>query len=322
MSDRAKRLRTLNFCLLFLAISVSLFAIGVAVRVSRDWKTNPLKDIDDGHFSLLVDDRGKVLINYSCEGEYSQIQYDVATRQYNVSPISNAFASTMITWFSERDKEIYGLSAGAPVAITAGEVLFSWRVFQSDRLEGIRFIRSIATNKTFWYGVATVGGYFAGDYVGGLINVGCYKPGDLAWLQGLDWNVITQGLYTYTMLKLGRCMQDHKFYVQANIPREYLLDAGIIQDKIMSQTLPIYRRLHLPVMASQSVKLQVGYQAQPPKLEEIRNADSLLRECSSVDQFSTFSEQRLAEAVSVIKKNRTGPWDMTNPFLFNTSKVR
>lgn len=300
MSERAKRLRILNFCIIFFGISLALFAIGVAVRVKRDWDADPLKDISDGYFSISISDQDKVLINYSCDGEFTAISYDIAARTYTFSPMPTPIKQDAAEWFSSHDKELYSLSVGIPLSITAKEVLYTWKSFHPDRLQGVRAVRNAVRNNVILYAVATFGGYFAGEYVGGLIHVGCAKPNNMAWRQNLKWQPIIQNVFNMTLLNYSQCMDELETYVMKKSEGRFWQSRKVLSHILLQDdSYPAIKEL-----ISSKNKYEVEfYGSDTPPLGEIRKAVRLRNECSSIKPDVVFTGERISAAESYLQKS-------------------
>ncbi len=294
MSNRAKRLKKLNLGLVFLSILAALFAIGFATRVSRDWKADPIKDIDDGRFNIAITDQDKLRINYSCDGEFTSISYDIESGNYTVTPIDAPIAKAMTTWFDDHDRELFSISVGAPFVLGASKALHLWTSHRSDRLQAIRQVQSAETKRLFTYALLTFGGYLAGDYVGSLLHAGCYRARNSSWLQRLDWKRIVQNTYVYTLFQYGECIDSHIDYVG---------DRTTFRNTTGLVTEILSRDNRYPTIGNLIAETRgkgAEYSSKEPSLNEIRRSVNLLRECKGIDQASEFSKAKLLEVNAIV----------------------
>ncbi|PDS99270.1 hypothetical protein CO659_00170 [Rhizobium sp. S9] len=303
---RTRRLRILNFCLIFVSITIALFVIGVAVRVSRDWAADPLNDVHDGRFRIALTLQDTVEVTYRCDGEYATLEYDIAKKAFTVHPLPANFTGDAIKWFSQNDMDLYKFGVGLPIAVTASDVVYSWKSFRTDRLQGLRALRAATRNRVVIYGIATFGGFFAGDYVGGLLKTGCYKSTNLSWLDSIKWKQIIKNAYMLTLLEYQECIDN-----QSVLLMEKVRDGGFVRSEdLVLQVLSTdgkFPEIAAHVKKQKDVDIQIEDVDGELSIEEIRRAVKMLNECSSIDPPTTFSDQKIASALDAISTLVTMP---------------
>ncbi|MGO7402993.1 hypothetical protein [Rhizobium ruizarguesonis] len=303
---RTRRLRILNFCLIFFSITIALFAIGVAVRVSRDWAADPLKDVHDGRFRIALTQQDTVEVSYRCDGEYATLQYDIAKKAFTTHPLPADLTGDAIKWFSDNDMELYKFGVGLPIAVTASDVLYSWKSFRTDRLQGLRALRAATRNRVVLYGVATFGGFFAGDYVGGLLKTGCYKSTNLSWLDSIKWKQIIKNAYMLTLLEYQKCIDAQSAFVLKKARNAVFVRPEDIVFQILSSDgkSPV---IAAHVEKQKNVDIQIADIDGELSIDEIRQSVKLLNECSSIDPPTTYSDQKIETALNAISSLVTMP---------------